>query len=70
MYYVADTGKLVADDVIDAHQADEIQSRARAAMVALCINSLLQPDVTESLALWRLHPYPASASPAAKTVFT
>lgn len=41
MYYVADTGKLVADGVIDTHQAHEIQSRARAAMVALCVNSLL-----------------------------
>ncbi len=41
MYYVADTGKPVADGVIDTHQAHEIQSRARAAMVALCVNSLL-----------------------------
>ncbi|WP_333711912.1 hypothetical protein [Yoonia sp.] len=41
MYYVADTGKLVADGVIDDHQAHEIQSRARAAMVALSVNTLL-----------------------------
>ena len=41
MYYVADTGKLVADGVIDTEQAHEIQSRARATMVALCVNSLL-----------------------------
>ena len=41
MFYVADTEKLIADGVINDHQADEIKSRARAAMVALCVNSLL-----------------------------
>jgi hypothetical protein len=41
MYYVAQTDKLVADGVINAVQADEIKSRARSAMIALCVNSLL-----------------------------
>ena len=41
MYYVADTETLIADGVIDTAQADEIKSRARAAMVTLCVNTLL-----------------------------
>ena len=41
MYYVAQTDQLVADGVINPVQADEIQARARAAMIALCVNSLL-----------------------------
>ena len=41
MYYVADTEQLVADGVIDTGQAAEIRDRARAAMVALCVNMLL-----------------------------
>ncbi|MEJ8562880.1 hypothetical protein QTO30_17790 [Yoonia sp. GPGPB17] len=41
MYYVAQTDQLVADGVINTAQADEIQTRARAAMIALCVNSLL-----------------------------
>ncbi|EBA12121.1 hypothetical protein [Roseobacter sp. CCS2] len=41
MYYVAQTDQLVADGVIDTTQADEIQTRARAAMIAICVNSLL-----------------------------
>ena len=45
MYYVADTAQLIDDGVIDADQAIEIQSRARAAMVALCINALLMTGI-------------------------
>jgi hypothetical protein len=41
MYYVAHTDQLIADGIIDDGQANEIQSRARAAMVALCVNTLL-----------------------------
>lgn len=41
MYYVAETWALVADGVIHSDQAQEIERRARAAMVALVINSLL-----------------------------
>lgn len=41
MYYVAQTDQLVADGVINPAQANEIQSRARAAMIALCVNALL-----------------------------
>jgi hypothetical protein len=41
MYYVAQTDQLVADGVINPAQADEIKSRARSAMIALCVNSLL-----------------------------
>jgi len=41
MYYVAETNRLIADGVIDTRQADEIKSRARAAMIALCVNTLL-----------------------------
>lgn len=41
MYYVAETGALVADGVIQPTQAQEIERRARVAMVALVINSLL-----------------------------
>jgi len=41
MYYVAHTDRLVADGVINSTQADEIQTRARAAMIALCVNTLL-----------------------------
>lgn len=41
MYYVAQTDQLIADGVINPAQADEIQTRARAAMIALCVNSLL-----------------------------
>ncbi len=41
MYYVAETDQLIADGIINDQQADEIKSRARAAMVALCVNSLL-----------------------------
>lgn len=41
MYYVAQTDQLIADGVINPAQADEIQSRARAAMIALCVNTLL-----------------------------
>lgn len=41
MYYVAETEKLIADGVIDETQANEIKSRARGAMVALCVNTLL-----------------------------
>ena len=41
MYYVAETDRLIADGIINDQQADEIKSRARAAMVALCVNTLL-----------------------------
>lgn len=41
MYYLAQTDQLVADGVINPVQADEIKSRARSAMVALCVNTLL-----------------------------
>ncbi|MFT5065515.1 MAG: hypothetical protein ACI9TA_001131, partial [Reinekea sp.] len=41
MYYVAETGALVAEGVIKPSQAQEIERRARAAMVALVINTLL-----------------------------
>lgn len=41
MYYVAQTDQLVADGIINPAQADEIQTRARAAMIALCVNTLL-----------------------------
>ncbi|MEM6634351.1 MAG: hypothetical protein AAF667_00540 [Pseudomonadota bacterium] len=41
MYYVAETERLIADGVISHQQADEIKLRARAAMVTLCINTLL-----------------------------
>ena len=41
MYYVAETERLIADGVITDAQADEIKSRARGAMVALCVNTLL-----------------------------
>ncbi|WP_341368135.1 hypothetical protein [Yoonia sp. BS5-3] len=41
MYYVAETESLIADGVITDAQADEIKSRARGAMVALCVNTLL-----------------------------
>ncbi|WP_037316245.1 hypothetical protein [Ruegeria halocynthiae] len=41
MYYVAETESLIADGVISEGQADEIKSRARTAMVALCVNALL-----------------------------
>ena len=41
MYYVAETGKLVADGVINPAQAAEIKHRARGAMIALCVNTLL-----------------------------
>lgn len=41
MYYVAETGALVAEGVIESSQAQEIERRARATMVALVINTLL-----------------------------
>lgn len=41
MYYVADTETLVADGILNDGQAQEIKSRARAAMVTLCVNTLL-----------------------------
>lgn len=41
MHAIADTEKLVADGVIDARQAREIEHRAREAMVALGINAVL-----------------------------
>lgn len=41
MYYVAETDQLIADGVIDHAQGEEIKARARAAMVALCVNTLL-----------------------------
>ena len=41
MYYVAETDALVADGVLNVAQAEEIKTRARAAMVALCVNTLL-----------------------------
>jgi hypothetical protein len=41
MYYLAQTDQLVADGVINPVQADEIKARARSAMVALCVNTLL-----------------------------
>lgn len=41
MYYVAETGALVAEGVLEPRQAQEIERRARAAMVALVINALL-----------------------------
>ncbi|WP_342078091.1 hypothetical protein [Yoonia sp. SS1-5] len=41
MYYVAETQSLLDDGIISDVQADEIKSRARAAMVALCVNTLL-----------------------------
>lgn len=41
MYYVAETESLIADGVITETQADEIKSRARGAMVALFVNTLL-----------------------------
>lgn len=41
MHVIADTRQLRADGVIDAAQAREIEARAREAMVALAINSVL-----------------------------
>lgn len=41
MFAVADTTKLVADGVISDSQATEIESRARAALVSLGVNSVL-----------------------------
>lgn len=41
MYYIAQTDQLVADGILDLSQAAEIQTRARAAMIALCVNTLL-----------------------------
>ncbi len=41
MHAIADTRQLQADGVIDAAQAREIEARAREAMVALAINSVL-----------------------------
>jgi len=41
MYYLAETESLVADRVISQEQAECIKSRARAAMMSLCINTLL-----------------------------
>lgn len=41
MFAVADTTKLVADQVISPQQAAEIESRAREAMVTLAVNSVL-----------------------------
>ncbi|WP_342068941.1 hypothetical protein [Yoonia algicola] len=41
MYYVAQTDQLVTDGVITPVQADEIKTRARSAMIALCVNTLL-----------------------------
>jgi hypothetical protein len=41
MYYVAETEILVTDGVISVGQAEEIKSRARTAMVTLCVNTLL-----------------------------
>ncbi|KJZ17975.1 hypothetical protein [Loktanella sp. S4079] len=46
MYYVADTIKLVADGVIEPRQAVEIKRRAREAMVALCVNTILIFGIT------------------------
>ena len=41
MYYVAETGALVAEGVLEPRQAQEVERRARAVMVALVINALL-----------------------------
>ena len=41
MYYVAQTDALVADGILGPDQAREIERRARAAMVALAVNTLL-----------------------------
>ncbi|MEM8537458.1 MAG: hypothetical protein AAGF56_06310 [Pseudomonadota bacterium] len=41
MYHVANTDELTADGVISNQQAEEIKARARAAMIALCVNTLL-----------------------------
>ena len=41
MHAIADTKSLVADGVIDARQAREIEVRARETMVALAINAIL-----------------------------
>lgn len=41
MYYVAETDQLIADGIINTDQANAIKSRARGAMVALCVNTLL-----------------------------
>ena len=41
MHAIADTDQLVADGVIDAAQAQEIEARARDTMVTLAINAVL-----------------------------
>lgn len=48
MYYIAQTSQLVADGVINPGQADEIKVRARAAMIALCVNTLLIAGILAS----------------------
>jgi len=48
MYHVAQTSQLVADGVINPSQAEEIKARARAAMIALCVNTLLIAGILAS----------------------
>jgi hypothetical protein len=50
MHAIADTERLVADGVIDAAQAREIEVRAREAMVTLGINSILCFGIVASTA--------------------
>jgi len=55
MHALADTGKLLADGIIDERQAREIERRAREAMVALGINMILCFGIlaaTGGLILW------------------
>ena len=59
MYYVADTGALVRDGVLDESQAEVIHARAREAMVALSLNTLLVFGIiaaTLGLVFWLASP--------------
>ncbi len=59
MYAIADTDRLVSDGIITPAQAETIRSRARAAMVALGINSVLFSGIvaaTLGLIFWLADP--------------
>ncbi|MDV7144926.1 hypothetical protein R3X27_19775 [Tropicimonas sp. TH_r6] len=59
MRAIADTDRLVADGIIDAHQAQEIERRARREMVALGVNCILCLGIlaaTGGLIFWLADP--------------
>ncbi len=65
MYYVAETGALVSDGILTREQASTIEARAREAMVALSLNTLLVFGIiaaTLGLVFWL-------ASPLAVAIF-